>query len=226
VAIWRHEAKRLGWVAGGAPVLVVVVTAALAAAAAGNGAPRPQVSLVLLTGLEAVLPLAVAMAATSVVAADRARELHLSLPTRYATVLGRRLALLAGATVAVAVGFSAVVRAVGLWSGPPMAVSPLIWAPAVAWLGVLAVLVTLLTRSLLPATTVTAGVWLAHQVFAADFAAHHWARTLHLFPVSRLGAYPGWITDRLLLTVTIAPMAIGILMLLRRSERMLTVEEA
>lgn len=225
VETWRHEAARLGWAAGATPVLALVATAAMAMLVAGNGAGRPQVSLALLTGLEALLPLAVAMVATSVVATGQARELHLSLPTQYATVLGRRLGVLAGVTSAAAVVFSVLVWAAGLWSGPSVVAAPLVWAPAVAWLGTLAVCTVLLVRSLLLATTVTAGVWLAHQIFAADFAAHDWARPLHLFPVTRLAAYPGWITDRLLLTVTIVPLAAGALALLRRPERMLIEEE-
>lgn len=226
VEMWRHEAGRLGWAAGCGPALALVVAAAVAALTAGDGAGRPQVSLVLITGLEALLPLAVAMAATSVVATDRARELHLSLPTRYATVLGRRLGVLAGATSAAAVAFTGVLWAAGLWSGPPVVASPLLWAPAMAWLGGLAVFIALLTRSLLLATTAAGGVWLAQQLFASGFAAHDWARPLYLFPVSRLGAYPGWMTDRLVLTATIAPFAAGVLILLRRPERMLTEEEA
>ncbi|MFC0505335.1 hypothetical protein [Micromonospora costi] len=226
VEMWRHELRRLGWAAGCAPALALVAAVAVVALTAGEGLERPQASLVLLTGLEALLPLAVAMAATSVVAAGRARELHLSLPTPYAMVLGRRLGLLAAATSAVAVVFTGAIWAAGLWSGPSLVASPLLWAPAVAWLGGLAVLVALVTRSLLLATTVAAGVWLAHQLFAASFAAHAWSRPLYLFPVSRLDAYPGWMTDRLVLTATVAPLAAGVLLLLRRPERMLTEEEA
>ena len=224
--MWRHEAGRLGWAAGCGPALALVAAVAVAALTATAGAGRPQVSLVLITGLEALLPLTVAMAATSVVATDRARELHLSLPTRYATVLGRRLGVLAGAATAVAAVFTGVLWAAGLWSGLPVVASPLLWAPAMAWLAGLAVFIALLTRSLLLATTATGGVWLAQQLFASGFAAHDWARPLYLFPVSRLGAYPGWMTDRLVLTVTVAPLAAGVLILLRRPERMLTEEEA
>lgn len=226
VEIWRHEAGRLGWAACGAPVLAVLVAAVLAALAAGNGAPRPQVSLALVTGLEALLPLAVAMAAASVVATNRARELHLSLPTRYATVLRRRLVLLAGVTSAVAVAFSAVIWAAGLWSETPVTTSPLVWAAPAAWLASLAIFATLLSRSLLLSTSVTAGVWLAHQIFVTAFAAHDWARPLYLFPVSRLGTYPGWTIDRLLLAATIAPLAAGAVVLLHRPEWMLTEEDA
>ncbi|MEU6075352.1 hypothetical protein [Micromonospora sp. NPDC047074] len=223
--IWRHEAGRLGRAACAAPVVAVATAVAVAVLAAGNGAGRAQVSLILLTGLEALLPLAVAMAATSVVATGRAHELHLSLPTGYATVLGRRLGLLAGATSVVAVVFSAAVWAAGLWTGPPVIASPLVWGPPVAWLAGLAVFTAFLTRSMLLATTVTAGVWLAHQMFAPAFAARAWARPLHLFPASRLDADPGWITDRLLLTVAAVPFAAGVLILLRRPERMPTEEE-
>lgn len=223
--MWRHEAGRLGWAACASPVLAVVVAVAAAGLAATNGASRPQVSLALLTGLEALLPLAVAMVATSVVATSHARELHLSLPTRYATVLSRRLSVLAGCVVAVAVVFSALIWAAGLWSGPPLIASPLVWAPPVVWLASLAILTALLTRSLLLATTAPAGVWLAHHIFTSAFATHDWARPLYLFPVTGLDAYPGWITDRLLFTVTIAPFAMGILILLLRPERLLTEED-
>ena len=35
----------------------------------------------------------------------------------------------------------------------------------------------------------------------------------------------GWMTDRLLLTATIVPFAVGVVILLRRPERMLTEED-
>jgi hypothetical protein len=225
VEIWRHEASRLGWVAPAAPALAILLTVAGALLVGGNGAGRTQVSSVLLTGLEALLPLAVALVAASVVAAERARELHLSLPTRYATVLGRRLVLLGGATAVIAVAFSVVLWSADLWTGPSPLTSPLVWAPPVLWLTGLAIFVGLLTRSLLLATTVPAGLWLAQQIFAPAFTTHDWLRPFYLFPVTRLDAYPGWITDRLLLAAATLPLAAGAVALLRRPERLLTEEE-
>ncbi|MGW0434856.1 hypothetical protein ACWDV4_20250 [Micromonospora sp. NPDC003197] len=223
--IWRHEVRRLGWVAPAAPALAVLVTIAGALLASGNGAERVQLSGILLTGLEALLPLAVALAAASVVAVGRARELHLSLPTRYAVVLGRRLALLGGATAAIAVVFTVAVWSADLWYAPTPLLSPLLWAPSAAWLTSLAILVGLLTRSLLLATTVPAGMWLVQQLLTPAFTEHDWLRPFYLFPVTRLDAYSGWVADRLLLVAVTVPLAVGAAVLLRQPERMLTEEE-
>lgn len=225
VEIWRHEMRRLGWVAPAAPALVVLVAVAGALLANGNGAGRSQLSGVLLTGLEALLPLAGTLAAASVVAVGRVRELHLSLPTRYAVVLGRRLALLGGATTAVAVVFTVAVWSAGFWYGPTPLLSPLLWAPSTVWLTSLAILVGLASRSLLLATTVPAGMWLGQQLFTPAFTEHDWLRPFYLFPVTRLDAYPGWVADRLLLAAVTVPLAVGAAVLLCQPERMLTEEE-
>jgi hypothetical protein len=223
---WRYEARRAGWSAGIAPPAALLVALAMAGVATANGSAEPQVNQLLLAGLEALLPLALAMTAVTVVARDECRELQLSLPSRYASTLGRRLGVLAGIGVLVAGLFSVGLWLTGRWTGPSPLAAPLVWAPPALWLAGLAVLVGLLGRSVVVATTVVAVAWLGEQMFASLFTTRAWARPFYLFATSRLGVGDGWLTNRLALTASgLFFVAVVLLLLSRRPHSLLSEEE-
>jgi hypothetical protein len=225
VVLWRYEGRRIGWVSCAAPVAALAATVVLTALSAGAGSTRPQLARLLLTGLEAVLPLAVGMAAVTAVARDGCRELHLSLPRDYVATLGRRLAALAVVTAASALAFSLVLATTGLWSGPRWAAAPLVWLSPLLALTGLAVLLAVLGRSVVLATTIVASVWIGEQLFAGALAAHPVGRYLLLFATTRKGIDEHWSTNRLVLTVTgVALVAVAALLVLR-PHRLLTEEE-
>lgn len=223
--LWRHEARRAGWVAALAAPAALVAGTAMAVLAAGNGASRSDVGRLLLSSLEALLPLALGMAAVTVVARDGCRELQLTLPTRYAGTLGRRLGVLVGFGALLALLYSAGLWLADWWTGPDPLAAPLVWAPPTLWLTALAVLLGLLGRSVVVATTGIAAVWLGEQLFAATLAGTPWARPFFLFATTRVGVGDGWWTNRLALSVTGAIFVVAVVVLLRRPQLLLTEEE-
>ncbi|WP_159079233.1 hypothetical protein [Plantactinospora sp. BC1] len=223
--LWRYEARRAGWAAVATPPAALLVAVTMALFAGNGGAGRRQIGDLLLTGLEAVLPLAVAMSAVTLVARDGCRELQLALPTRYARTLGRRLGVLALATVLSALVYSAGVGITGWWTGPNPLASVLVWAPPTLWLGALAVLLAVLGRSVVLATSAVAGLWLCEQVLASLLVGHDWTRPLYLFTTSRVGTGEGWLTNRLTLTLTGLLLAGAVELLLRRPHLLLSEEE-
>lgn len=223
--LWRYEARRAGWTLLAAPLTALLVGVALALLAANGGSSRDQVGRMLLAGPEVLLPLTTGMAAVSMVARDGCRELQLSLPTRYAVTLGRRLGTLALAGAVCTLLFSAILGLTGLWTGPGPLASTLVWLPPTLWLTALAVLVGIFGRSLVVATTVVAVVWLGELLFAAWFAAEGWARPFFLFTTVRFGVDGDWWTNRLALTASGLLIVVAVALLLRRPHRLLTEEE-
>ncbi len=200
--LWRYESRRVGVAAQAAPAAALAVTLLLTAFTANAGGSRADIERLLLTGLEAVVPLAVAVATVTVITRDRCRELHLALPVRYVTTLGRRLATLVGAAAATAVIYSAALVATGWWSGPAAPASPLVWVPPLLALGGLAMILTVVGRSVVLASSGVAATWLAQQLYAASLASHAGSRPFFLFLTSRYGTGEGWLLNRFALTVT------------------------
>jgi hypothetical protein len=223
--LWRYESRRAGWAAGVAPPMALLGALILAMLVGSGGASDGQVGQFLLTGLEALLPLAVSMTAVTIVARDGCRELQLSLPTRYARTLGRRLGVLAAAGAASALVFSAGVWLAGRWTGPQILASPLVWGPPALWMTGLAVLLGIVGRSVVLATSVVAALWLGEQLFASSFAGLAWSRPFFLFTTSRIGVGEGWLVNRLTLTVTGLLFVAAVLLLLRRPHLLLSEEE-
>lgn len=220
LSLWRYELGRAGWTTLAAPPLALIVPLALLAL---GGTERERL---LLAGPEAVLPLAVALVAVSIVARDPVTELHLTLPTRFRATLLRRLALLLVVAGVVAGLYCALLIALGAWAGPrsaPLAQSLLLWSAPTLALTALSVAVGGLTRSLTLATTVVGGLWLVEQLFVAGFTEH--APWLFLFPTLRLGVGPDWTGSRLTLLAVALVVAAGAVWTLGRPERLLTEED-
>lgn len=223
IARTRHEACRVGAAGWAAPVAAVLVTVALAGLASWRGGQ--QVDRLLMTGLEAVLPLAAGVAAATLVARDGCRELHLSLPARYGGTLARRLGVLGLWYATLAVTYSVALWGLDRWSGPAGVVGALVWLAPTAWLAGLAVVVVLVGRSAAAATTVVSGVWLLEQLFAGQLAAHPVGRHFLLFMTTRVGHSDGWLANRLWLLASAGALGALAAALLARPDRLLSSEE-
>lgn len=227
LALWRHEARRVGWAAWAASPVALLLPGLAGLQAATRGARPDQVGGLVLSGLEALLPLAVAVTAVTVVSREACRELHLSLPIRHAGTLGRRLALVGAFSAALALIYTGGSCLSGSWTGPTGPAGLLVWVAPTLWLGALAVLLGLVGRSIALATTLVAAVWLIEQLLAHHFAATAWARPFYLFATTRLDLGDDWLPNRLALiasgTVFAATAAT---LLLRRPHRLLSEEEA
>lgn len=201
-SLWRHEIGRVGWVGWTAPFAAIIVTIAFAVLANAAGSDRPRVAQLLLTGCEALAPLAIGLVAVTTVTRDVGRELHLALPRAYLATLGRRLAVIGASGAVTSVAFWLVLLGTGWWSGPGPAAAMLVWlAPTLALSG-FALLVATISRSVVVATTAVAALWLCEQLYAGSMASSAWGRPLLLFLTSRDGADDGWLTNRAVLSLT------------------------
>ena len=210
-ALLKYEWRRAGFAAGLAAPLALLLTVAFSVLADQAGRLLPA-------GLEAVFPLALAMAAVSVVVRESCRELHLTLPLRHVTTLGRRLGLIAGVAAAVCLPCTALI----VDTGPGWPGAILVWAAPAVFLGGLAVLVTVATRSAPVAATVVGLFWLAEQLFAGVFAVRAWP--LFLFATTR-GVSGDWLANRLALLGAGALLLAAAAGLLTRPERLLNEED-
>ncbi|GAA3455007.1 hypothetical protein [Dactylosporangium matsuzakiense] len=217
-ALLRHEWRRAGLAAGLAAPVALALTVALGAVAG-----RPD--RLLLAGLEAVVPLALAMAAVSVMVRERLRELHLSLPVPHTATLARRLALVAGGAAVLCLAGTAALVAVDGTGGPGGGPAALIWASPAVFLGGLAVLVTVATRSAAVAATAVGLLWLGEQLFAGLFAVHRWLHPFFMFATLRGGSDRSWLANRLTLLAAGALFLAVAALLLHRPERLLDEED-
>ena len=229
LSLWRHEVRRTGWAALLTPPLAAVILVVAAVdGAVRMGQPSRDTAHILQSLLEAALPLAVGIGSASLVGADPAVELQLTLPTAYRATILRRLAVAAGWTGAIAVTAAAVMVASGWWHRWPAAHQPLAgqltWlAPAMCLAG-LGLLVGALSGSPALATGAVAALWF-FQLAAGDLLEQHrWSRPLHLFATTRGTVQEGWAANRLTLLAAGAAMIGAGWLLLRRPSRLLTKE--
>ncbi|MEV4533954.1 hypothetical protein AB0J82_09000 [Asanoa sp. NPDC049518] len=226
LTIWLHEARRAGPAALLAPPAALLSAAAIAVFVRASDGGRDQAQTLLLAGLEAITPLAVAMVALTIVTRESCRELHLSLPTPHLVTLGRRLGVLGAVTAVLCLGYAFAVALAGYRTGPGGVASVLVWAAPTLWLAGLAALIAVLTRSPVLASSAVALVWIGEQVWASAFVGSPLLRPLFLFFTSRVGDGAGWAANRVgllagglvLLAVTAA--------VLSKPERLLSEEDA
>jgi hypothetical protein len=225
LTIWLHEARRAGPAALLAPPAALLLTAAIATFVQLAGGGHERAELLLLAGLEAVAPLAVAMVALTIVVREGCRELHLSLPTPHLTTIGRRLGVLGAVTAVCCLVYSGAAALAGYQLGPSGPATPLVWVAPALWLAGFAALLAAVTRSAVLASSVIALVWLAEQMWATVFASPP-LRPMFLFFTTRAGDGPGWAANRVgLLAGGLVFLAVTAAVLLR-PERLLTEEDA
>ncbi|MEV4622199.1 hypothetical protein AB0J74_26245 [Asanoa sp. NPDC049573] len=224
--IWIHEARRAGPAALVAPPAGLLLAAALAVFVRVGGGSRGQVEFLLLVGLEAIAPLAVAMVALTVVTREGCRELHLSLPVPHLVTIGRRLGVVGVVTVVLCTAYAGVVALAGYQSGPRGAAALLVWAAPAVWLAGFAALVAAVSRSPVLASTAVGMVWLAEQIWTSAFAGNSLLRPVFLFFTTRAGDGPGWAGNRVALLTGGVLMLAATATVLSRPQRLLTEEEA
>lgn len=222
----RYELRRAGLAALSTPAGVLAAgSVMLIVAATGGGDYHPVAGTV----LEALLPLAAGIALSSVLSADTAIELQLSLPTSYRTTLARRVGLVLASTAALCALAALVMTSTGLWRAPhgPWS-AQLSWlAPALALSGV-SLLLAAVSVDAGFAAAVVAGLWVGQQAYRPWFAAHPWTHRWYLFPDTRGGvvANPDWAANRLtLLGVGVLALAAAWLVL-SSTERLLLASSA
>jgi hypothetical protein len=229
LSLWRHELRRAGWAALLAPpfaagaLLVVAVDGAVRL----DSPPRNTAQL-LHAMLEIALPLAAGVGAASLVGADPAVELQLTVPTSYRATILRRLVVTAGWVAVLAVAAAAAMVATGWWDRSPAAHPPLsgqlTWLAPTLCLAGLGLLVGALTGSPATATSAVAALWIFDLAAGSLLQQHRWSRLLYLFATTRSPVGKDWAANRLTLIAAGAAMTGVGWLLLRRPSRLLTKE--
>jgi hypothetical protein len=173
--------------------------------------------------LEALCPLGVALAASSVVGRDPGAELVMTTPASYRRILFLRVGLIAGLGAVVTLVDAVVCYAIAAW--PPhqgAAGLILLWAPPMIWLTALALLVAVAVRSPAAAAGLTGGLWLAQLVLAHDMQAYTLLRAQYLFiTVASPIRGSDWTINRIALPAVGALAIAAVGLLLRRPQRFL-----
>jgi hypothetical protein len=174
------------------------------------------------------LPLAAGVGAASLVGADPAVELQLTLPTAYRATILRRLAVTAAWVALIALSAAAFMVASGWWHRWPAAHPPLVgqltWLAPTVCLAGLGLLAGALSGSPAVATVVISSLWVFEFAAVGPLQEHRWSRLLYLFATTRGTVEADWTANRLtLLAAGVAMTAAGWL-LLRHPTRLLTKE--
>ncbi len=199
---WR-EARQVGPATLLAPALLTAVVAG-GAALNGGALAKP-----LLFAVEMGVPLAAGISTAALLARHPAVELHLTLPTRYRTVL-----LCRGAAISVAAGLAAA----GSWPLLPRTHGALLGQ--LTWLAPLCLLVSLglfaaaVLRFPAGATAVVVAPWLLELVLPGRIPS-----VVNLFATSMGG--DDWMANRLTLIAASLPLALTGWLVLARTERLL-----
>ncbi|HEV8372989.1 MAG TPA: hypothetical protein VGR68_07280 [Actinomycetota bacterium] len=229
LSLWRHEARRAGWAALLAPPLV----AGFLAVVAVDGAvrleqPSRDTAHLLQSLLEVGLPLAAGVGAASLVGADPAVELQLTLPTAYRATILRRLAVTAAWVALIALTAAAFMVASGWWHRWPAAHPPLVgqltWLAPTVCLAGLGLLAGALSGSPAVATVVVSSLWVFEFAAVGPLQEHRWSRLLYLFATTRGTVEADWTANRLTLLAAGIAMTTAGWLLLRHPSRLLTKE--
>jgi hypothetical protein len=227
LTLWRYEVRRSGWTAVLGPPLAVAL--GIAAALANPEPSDTTTARILLGGLEMAVPLAAAVACSSLIGRDPARELQLTAPTPYRVTLLRRMTVVLGWAAAVAAPTAAVLIATGWWARWPanhgVYAGQLTWMAPTLGLSGLGFAAGAVLRSPGAAGAIVTTVWAIQQFFGDAAQEHLPGRMLYLFATTR-GAAPGdWTANRLTLLGTGAALITFALILLGRSERLIGEED-
>ena len=232
----RYELKLMGKRVILTPVLVMLGFA-LIAIFLHTRAEDP--SRTLSASLEIILPLATGIVIATITSHDAAIGLQLTMPKKYDRTVLRRLIIIFGWTVCIALLSSIIIYALKFWyiplSSPSESVTlqfltqVLTWIAPLLWLVGIGVCLALLLRSRSASGALIGGIWIFEIIFKDYIAATNWLHPVFLFPTTLLpmvGTIPQvyfnlWLTTRFeLLGTALVFLLIGWL-LLRNPEGLL-----
>lgn len=189
--------------------------------------------------LEIIIPLAAGIVVATITSQDNAIELQLTMPKKYDRTVLRRLVIIFGWTVCIALLSSIIIYALKLKYIPLSSPSEslilqfltqvLTWLAPLLWLIDIGVCLALLLRSRSASSALLGGIWIFEIIFKDYIAVNSWLHPVFLFPTTLLplvGSIPQqyfdlWLTTRLeLLGTAFILLLIGWL-LLRNPEGLL-----
>lgn len=199
---WGYELRRIGPVGLALPGIVALGVALIAALMVLEGAQTREVARALTAGLELGLPLAAGLVAAQVAGDEPALDLQLSVRTRYATTLGRRLALLLGWAALAALLWASSLRVAGLWTVPgSFLAGQLSWLSPLLWFVAAGAVLALAARGRTASSAVLGGLWVFENTpFGSEqFLSRPWLRPFFLFATTHTPGEAYWLGNRIAL---------------------------
>ena len=211
-----------------APLLVALAWDGLAGILQVRHVVHSFVSLVVVVGLEAILPLTAAIVLVSLASRDSALEVLLAVSTSYRRTSLRRMAIVFAWTLLL--GLVATWAAYDLFPGAiPASLGLLSLLAVVApmvWLSVGGVVLAYGLRSLSASSAVLGCIWIAQMAFHSYFAAFGWTQPWFLFATAFAPTAPFWLANRLELIATAACCGVACWLFLGDAERRFRSEDA
>jgi hypothetical protein len=227
-ALLRHEVRVLGPWLFALPVSVACLFAVTVAMMWLRQAHHPDITNVIMAGVEGAVPLVVGIGAATIVSYDPAVELQLTVPTPYRVTMVRRLvmflvwsSLVETAAVAVLAGFWPWTLTKGGLEGYLFT-----WLAPLLWFGAWGAVLTLLLRSRAASVAILGVVWVVELLFHGLLAAYGWTRALYVFATMFNAAGSFWSLNRLELLATALILFALVWFYLHNSEWCLRGEES
>lgn len=208
-------------------VLLPIAGGLLVALLHAAGRPPSAVDGAAGLALEGILPLGTAVAVVTLVGRDRAVELVLATPARYARVLFTRIGIVAAVGAVTSLIVAVAFYSTGAWPDQLSSAGiVLAWAAPLIWLGALGLLAAVASTTAAVGTGLVGGLWLAEILGTDTMTASPALRAQYLFS-THVHMHGGtWLTNRVaLLAVGVVALA-GVWALLGRAERLLAMEAA
>lgn len=190
--------------------------------------------------LEIMLPIATAVVVATIASSDPAIELQLTTPRRYLYTATKRIALILGWAIVIALLCSILLTVLRMaympqqmlgWAAPlSFLVNQLTWLAPLLWLAALGLCLALLLRSRAASSAILGGIWILEIIFKDVLAATSWLQPVLLFPTTLIlfpsalipnSVFQVWLSSRLEIAGTgLVLLALGWL-LLRNPEGLL-----
>lgn len=178
------------------PVLLAIGLALFAAFLSANHVDPARF---LSGGLEIILPIATAVVVATITSQDPALELHLAAPRTYVLTALKRLAMIVGWAMFIAL-LSSVLLSVrhmaytplqlDSWAAPlTFLTTQLTWLAPLLWMVALGLCLALLLRSRTASIAILGGIWILEIIFKDGLAATAWLHPIFLFPTT-LSLFP------------------------------------
>lgn len=203
VEMLRYELRVIGPVLFGVPVAIVVAMAVLIMLLQIGHVTQEFIQFIVLTAIEACLPLALGIILATMAVQDSSLELLLTLPVSYRVVTFSRLMLVLGWTIVIEIVTTVLFYMVFPWVFyQPLLIGQLVWLAPTLWAASVGTLLALLLHSRAGCAAVLSCLWIIELAFHNFFAQHSWTLPWFFFATLFEANQPLWLPNRLEMILT------------------------
>jgi len=198
----RHEVRIISPILFLIPLAMIVALVGLTIMLFVGNVVHSFIASLLISALEACLPLAAGIILSTVAVQDASLELLLTMPTAYRKIAFLRFALILCWTLLVEL-----LATLALFAFQPsipvkpMAIFQLTWLAPSLWLAGLGILLSLVLHSRASSGAILGSIWIFQLTFHSYFAQNGWTRPWFLFATLYTPGAPFWLANRLELII-------------------------